>query len=306
VRLLPLAVAAFLAFPQAAVVREVAVTFDDLPASRPDVPPGVLERLTRDLLAAVHQHGVPAVGFVNEGKLFAGETLLVARVDVLRQWLKAGLELGNHTYSHADLHRASLEDFERDVLRGEKVTRELARVSGQRFRYFRHPYLRTGLSLDTKRAFETFLKQHDYTVAPVSIDNAEYIFAAAFDRATAGDRSRIRAAYLDYMDAVVAYYEDQSRALLGRELRQILLLHANALNAQAFGDLATRLKARGYRFITLERALEDPAYALEDTYTGPAGITWLHRWALTQKKPKTFFAGEPAVPDWISRASGTQ
>jgi hypothetical protein len=129
------------------------------------------------------------------------------------------------------------------------------------------------------------------------------VFAAAYDRAPIRDRQRIRTAYLDYMEAVVAYFEAQSRALLGRELRQILLLHANGLNADAFGDLAAFLAARGYTFITLERALEDPAYALEDAYVGPAGITWLHRWALTQKKPAGFFAGEPTVPVWISRAA---
>ena len=303
-RLLLSAAATVILFAQPGVVREVAVTFDDLPASRLEVTPAELDRLTRDLLAAVRQHGVPAVGFVNEGKLFAGATLQTARVTILRQWVEAGIELGNHTYSHADLHRTTLDDFERDVLRGEKITRDLAKVSNQRFRYFRHPYLHTGLSLQTKRTFETFLKQHGYTVAPVTIGNYEYVFAAAFDRAAAADRPRIRAAYLDYMASVVAYYEDQSRALLGRELRQILLLHANALNAQAFGDLAAKLKGRGYRFITLERALED--YALEDTFIGSGGITWLHRWALTQKKPNTFFAGEPVVPDWISRAAGTQ
>jgi peptidoglycan/xylan/chitin deacetylase (PgdA/CDA1 family) len=305
-RLLLSVAATVILVAQPGVVREVAVTFDDLPASRLEGTPAELDRLTRDLLAVVRQHGVPAVGFVNEDKLFAGTALQADRVTILRQWVEAGIELGNHTYSHADLHRTTLDDFERDVLKGEKITRDLAKVSGQRFRYFRHPYLHTGLSLQTKLAFETFLKQHGYTVAPVTIDNYEYVFAAAFDRAAAADRPRIRAAYLDYMASVVAYYEDQSRALLGRELRQVLLLHANALNAQAFGDLAAQLKGRGYRFITLERALEDPAYALEDTFTGSGGITWLHRWALTQKKPSAFFAGEPVVPDWISRAAGTQ
>ena len=53
--------------------RAVAVTFDDLPAT----PAGVvaddvvsLQALTRKLLSAVRKHGVPAVGFVNEGQLF--------------------------------------------------------------------------------------------------------------------------------------------------------------------------------------------------------------------------------------------
>ena len=39
---------------------------------------------------------------------------------------------------------------------------------------------------------------------------------------------------------------------------------------------------RGYTFVPLEQALADSAYASADTYTGPAGITWLHRWALTR------------------------
>jgi peptidoglycan/xylan/chitin deacetylase (PgdA/CDA1 family) len=64
-----LAVGAF-AIPHArAADRAVAVTFDDLPAP----PAGVvandvtsLRDLTRKLLSAVRQYGVPAVGFVNE------------------------------------------------------------------------------------------------------------------------------------------------------------------------------------------------------------------------------------------------
>jgi hypothetical protein len=74
------------------------------------------------------------------------------------------------------------------------------------------------------------------------------------------------------------------------------------LNADWFDELAASMRARGYRFITLDRALEDPAYRSADTYTGPAGLTWLHRWALTAgKKP---LAGEPAAPKWVVAAAG--
>lgn len=79
----------------------------------------------------------------------------------------------------------------------------------------------------------------------------------------------------------------------------MLLLHANALNADHFDALAQMIARRGYRFIPLDRALTDPAYDPEDRYTGPSGITWLHRWVLTQGKRGAFFAGEPAVPEAI-------
>ena len=97
--------------------RAVAVTFDDLPAT----PAGVvandvasLKELTRKLLSAVRKYRVPAVGFVNEGKLFVaggGPGDVNGRIGLLRMWLDTGLELGNHTYSHRDLNTMSLDQL---------------------------------------------------------------------------------------------------------------------------------------------------------------------------------------------------
>jgi hypothetical protein len=141
-------------------------------------------------------------------------------------------------------------------------------------------------------------------VAPVTIDNSDYLFAAAYDLAPADSvRQRVADEYIRYMEAVTAYYEQQSTALFGREIAQVLLLHANNLNADHFGRLAQMYARRGYTFVPLEHALADPAYASEDTYTGPAGITWIHRWALTRGRRGAFFAGEPTVPDWVQALS---
>jgi hypothetical protein len=85
-------------------------------------------------------------------------------------------------------------------------------------------------------------------VAPVTVDNYDYMFAAAFDRARVrGDdagRTKVTAAYLEYMERVVAFYEQQSVAIVGRVIAQTLLLHANALNAATFDDLARMLRRR--------------------------------------------------------------
>lgn len=288
------------------LAREVAVTVDDLPVVSPvrrDL--AHQRRVTAGLLAGLREHGVPAVGFVNEDKLLRGGEVDPERVELLRAWVRAGLELGNHTFSHPDLHRVPLEPFQEEVLRGEKVTRRVLAEDGREPRWFRHPYLHTGRDPETKRGLESFLAAHGYRVAPVTIDNYDYVFANAYDRAE-GDsalRERIRREYVDYMDDVFAYHEAQSVAFLGRDMRHVLLLHANALNADAFDALAERIEGRGYRFIPLERALEDPAYGMKDDYTGPAGITWLHRWALTVGKRGEFFAGEPEVPAWVREAA---
>jgi peptidoglycan/xylan/chitin deacetylase (PgdA/CDA1 family) len=288
--------------------RRIAITIDDLPTvSVTGSQIDEAERTTRELVAALKRHEVPAIGFVNEQKLQPDGRVDRRRVALLQQWIDAGLELGNHTFSHQDLHTVSLEAFQRDVVAGEGVSRELLRKAGKELRYFRHPFLHTGLSGETRRKFESFLKERRYVVAPVTVDNYDYQFAAAYDRAVASDdgdvRQKVVRSYLEYMEAVVAYYEQQSAAIIEREIAQTLLLHANALNAATIDRLAVMLKRRGYRFVSLGDALKDPAYQSADAYYGPAGITWLHRWALTKGKKGTFFAGEPAVPEWIELAA---
>ncbi len=85
-----------LAIPQPrAVERTVAVTFDDLPATPAALSPTMWRASRHDAEAAGRgaQNGVPAVGFVNEGKLFvegAGPEDVERRTGLLRMWLDAG------------------------------------------------------------------------------------------------------------------------------------------------------------------------------------------------------------------------
>ena len=281
--------------------RTVAVTVDDLPWARGDAfaEPRLAE-LTARLVGQLEAAGIPAVGFVNEGKLERAPT----RTALLERWTAAGLELGNHTYSHRSFYTTPRDTFQADVLRGEPVTRRLMAARGMRLRYFRHPFLNTGPDLATREAFERFLDERGYQVAPVTVDNSDYLYALAYDRAvTRGDSAamkRIGEEYVRAMDASFAYYEDLSRRLLGREPAQILLLHANELNAEYMDEVAAMMRRRGYRFATLEAALRDPAYAQPDRYAGRSGMSWLQRWAITRGVP---LGSEPAVAEWVQEAT---
>lgn len=293
--------------PQKTATRAVAVTFDDLPATHAGVvvnQPTNLEELTRRLLTAVRKYNVPAVGFVNEDKLFidgAAAQSVNRRIGLLKMWLDAGLELGNHTYSHRDLNTTSIEQFQTDLLRGETITRELLKARGMKLRYFRHPFLHVGSDLTTRRAFEAFLAKHDYVVAPVTVDNDDFVYAAAYaqalGRGEAARADRIADDYLRYMEEVFSFFEDVSRRVTGREIPQILLLHANTLNADRFASLAEALVRRGYRFVSLAAALEDPAYRLPDQFVGAPGNSWFNHWEITAgRKP----VPTPSPPKWIT------
>ncbi len=278
--------------------RAVAVTIDDLPVVR-GRNLGRMQEITRGLLEHMAFYEIPTIGFVNEQKL--GEPPAESeQVALLKQWLEAGHDLGNHTYSHPKFYDTPLAAYEADVLRGEVITAQLLSKRNEEPRYFRHPYLNTGPDLETKAAFEQFLDEQGYAIAPVTIDNDEYIYALAFDRGEAAAEStlaaRIGADYVRYMEEVFTFYEKLSRDLLGREPAQILLLHANALNAEYLDELAEMMQARGYRFISLESALQDPAYSLPDEYVGQSGLSWLQRWWITQGNERR---KEPPVPKWV-------
>lgn len=281
--------------------RTVAITIDDLPRPGRDRSLAAVENVSRLLLDTLKREKVPAIGFVNEQYLFVdGE--VDERIAVLRMWLDAGMELGNHTYAHSSLNQTPLWKFEDDVIRGETVTRRLLKQRNQALRFFRHPYTHTGRTREIRESFENFLSQRGYRVAPFTVENSDWIFDTAYRMAlVSGDddlAERVRAAYLDYTEAMFGYYEQRSRELLKREVAQIIVIHANEINAAVMDEFLARLRRRGYDFVSLEDALEDPAYQLEEGFFGAYGPSWLHRWALGMGRENRV-RDEPDPPKFI-------
>jgi peptidoglycan/xylan/chitin deacetylase (PgdA/CDA1 family) len=288
--------------------KAVAVTIDDLPAPGGGLVHNTIAGLrenTEKLLAACRKAGVPVVGFVNEAKLAVkGETAddRAAREAVLKLWTDNGFELGNHTFTHGSLNNSTLDAFKKDVIDGEPVTRRLMQQKGGALRYFRHPFLHVGTTLDIRRASEVFLAERGYTIAPVTVDGKDYIYASVYATAVRNGNketaAKLAADYLRFSDEKFAFAESSATRLLGRDISHVLLLHANAINADHFGALADVMKKRGYKFITLEEALKDDAYKQPDTYVGAWGHTWLRHWELSAGKTPSE-ATDP--PDWVMK-----
>lgn len=285
---------------------EVAVTFDDLPfvASRQDDTES-LRRWLKQVTTTLTVAQIPAVGFVNEEKLYRAGKLDPSRTVLLSDWLDAGLELGNHTFSHQSLNRVSADAFKTDIMRGELVTKALLEKRNLALRYFRYPFNDLGTDLRTRDSVREFLIQTGYTIAPITINNADWVFAKAYDAAREKNdlatMRRIATAYLNHMQAAFDYAEELTIDLFGSNIRQILVLHANKLNADSLSELITMIRDRGYVFISLEHALEHPAYQTPDSYAGSGGKSWLQRWAMTAGlRP-----GEgPPVPLFVRQLAG--
>ncbi|MET0582510.1 MAG: polysaccharide deacetylase family protein, partial [Pseudoxanthomonas sp.] len=161
--------------------RRIAVTIDDLPWARLEgIVPADLQARHQRLIEQLRRADVPVVGFVNENKLEVDGKVDPQRLAMLQDWLDARYELGNHTYSHADINEVGTSAFEKEILDGERQLRPLLAERGQVPRWFRHPYLRAGRTAEQKAAVATFLDAHGYRIAPVTVDNGEWVWAFAY------------------------------------------------------------------------------------------------------------------------------
>ena len=273
--------------------REISITIDDLPfAGPPDLTQA--KETTTKILDSLRAHKAPATGFVNERQLqVKGER--DQRVELLEQWLDAGMTLGNHTSSHPDFNKLTLEQYADEIIRGEVVTRALMRSKGHLRFYFRHPFTHTGDTPDKKAGLEQFLRSRNYLVAPFTVEAADYVFAAVYRKQP---ERRVLEAYLDHNDAMLAYFEKLAQDMFGRPIRHILLIHANTLHAACLSEMLDRFASRGYRYVNLDEALEDSAYQSKDGYVGAFGPSWLHRWTAGLGKPMDL-RSEPDPPKWI-------
>jgi peptidoglycan/xylan/chitin deacetylase (PgdA/CDA1 family) len=297
----------FTVLPAGSQTRTVALTFDDLPLA------GAIERLTpagklaatravnTAIFKTLRRHHAPAVAFVNEGKVIADGHENENRA-ILRDWIRQGGELGNHTYSHADLNSITVEQFEKEIVDGEPSVRSLMVEKGKPLRYFRFPFNHTGETVEKHDGIAGFLQQHGYQLATCTIENTDWMFTRAYELMLARNDTksarRLRTEYLEFTRKEVEYYVRLSEQIFGHEIPQVMLLHANRLNADTLDQTLKIFEKLNYRFITLEEAQADPAYKTPDTFLTAFGLMWPYRWA-KERNIKIDGKLEPEEPAWV-------
>jgi peptidoglycan/xylan/chitin deacetylase (PgdA/CDA1 family) len=249
----------------------VAITFDDLPWNGPGYSDAEIAGLTDTLLATLVDRGVPAAGLVTCRGIRDGAPLL-------REWLDAGMELGNHSTSHLDLNRTPVDEWLDDVARCDEAVSE---VVGAPLRWFRYPMLHQGDDRAVRDSVARALEGWGYANAHVTIDNSEWLLARAYDLAMrAGDEAEAEAvvdAYLAHLREAAAHFRTAAREKFGREVDHVLLLHANAIAARHIGQVLDGLEEDGFTIASLQEVLADPIYARVDEYVGPVGLSWIYR-----------------------------
>jgi peptidoglycan/xylan/chitin deacetylase (PgdA/CDA1 family) len=288
--------------------KQVCFSIDDLPVVSYGMNDSSFQKgITAKLISSLKRNHMPAIGFVIGKKLYTDTLRNPFQVSLIERWIDSGFDIGNHTYSHPDYNSVSLKEYTDDLLKGEAITKEILERKGIHLKYFRHPYLHVGSTKLKADSLSDFLTQHGSTTAPVTIDTDDYIFAVAYKRARMQKDTvlvqRIGQDYLAYMEKKILFYEYQSQVLFGRNIRQILLVHASWLNAEYLDSLALLYTSHGYTFISMEKALEDTVYQTPVTVYGKWGISWLDQWALSSGKQKDFFKDDPDPPEYIVKSA---
>ena len=227
--------------------RELAITIDDLPF----VGDSKSFHLNM-IISAIKTSAIPATGFI------IAKEANVQTWEVLKKFRDAGLGLGNHTLSHANLNRLSTEAYIQEIAVADKI---LAPILTEP-KFFRYPYLVTGAG-QKKSKIAQYLLSKNYQIAPISIDSKDFVFNQLLLSVPEGERRNflavLKPCYLDFIWQQTLKAEEHSRYHHKPDQAQILLIHANLLNAYVLPDIINLYKQNGFSFVSLEYALKPPS-----------------------------------------------
>jgi peptidoglycan/xylan/chitin deacetylase (PgdA/CDA1 family) len=254
--------------------RPLLISVDDLPVAGGGLhtDPGERELITRGLLAALAKHHVPAVGLVIWGNVKTGDDRVL-----LRRWLAAGHELGNHSASHLDLTKTGADAYIADAEAGRAgLAGFLAGEDDRHVRFFRYPFLAEGDTAAKLDAVRAYLARSGQRSLPVTIDDQDWEFEKPWVEARRKNDSkemeRVGDEYQEALHVEIRDQEAKGDGLSTRPVPQILLLHANEVGAAQWDRLFTWLEERGYRFAKADEVLADDAFQDPPRYVGDAGF----------------------------------
>jgi peptidoglycan/xylan/chitin deacetylase (PgdA/CDA1 family) len=270
--------------------RQVAVTIDDVP----NVNVFQRDKFRSILLERIEKLNIPVAIFINEKNIY-NTAFVEENIACLKRWLTSNIVTpGNHSFSHINYADTTLESFQQDIIKGEKLTAEIIR---RRPPYFRFPFNSLGNDSTSYAAIQNFLTIQGYIHAPFTIESEDWAFNALYEDALQNrdaDRAReIGQQYVIHTMNLFHHFETLCKNLFGRNIRHIYLCHDNQLNRDYLPALITELDKSGYSFISLEQALDDIVYQSTEYYIGRYGFSWIYRWEKDQDKRKAIMRGEP-------------
>lgn len=223
--------------------KTIAFTIDDLPFV------GEYRNFHLNMIIdSLTKEKVPATGFI------IAKEIRPDNWKMLQKFRDAGFGLGNHTYSHANLHTLKSHAYMREIKRADIILSPVLTEP----KYFRYPYLAMA-SGKKRNTILCYLKQNEYHVAPITIDTKDFAFNQyLLSVKEIGRRAyleELKPFYLEFIHNQTLKAEQYTQYHHHPQQSQILLIHANLLNAYVLPDIIQLYKHEGYELVSLEDAL---------------------------------------------------
>lgn len=271
----------------------VALTFDDVPAGgglhTDETRVGIITRLI-DELKANHLTGI--YGFVNGTGMDDDTDLQQA----LHLWLAAGMKIGNHTFTHPALDDTTAADYIHDIAENEPTLSQYD-PSGD-WHWFRYPYLEEGNTVEKREAVRSWLHQHGYRIAQVTLNFEDDDWDDPFGRCLAKhDQASIdwlKQSYMENAAEFIRVGREEQIIAFGHEVPNVLLLHETDFTTLMLPDLVKLLRSDGFHFDPIAKIERNPIYSLDPGEPNPGGGSITNQVLDARHLPYPPFKPEPA------------
>ncbi|NVJ59613.1 MAG: polysaccharide deacetylase family protein [Gammaproteobacteria bacterium] len=245
-----------IALDQVSLPKKIALTLDDSPRSANGYFDG--ETRSKKLIQLLDDKEVSQVAFFSVSSRLDDEGS-----ERLMRYAKAGHIIANHTHTHPDFNKLTLDEYKQDFLKAHHSLKDYPNFKP----WFRFPYLREGDTREKIDSMRNLLKKMDYTNVYITQNNYDWYLESLFQKAVKSGQKfqidNIKELYVDLMMQSIRYYDDMAIQHLNRSPKHILLLHEMDITALFLGDLIDQLRAEGWQIISPEEALEDPIAKIE-------------------------------------------
>ena len=200
--------------------------------------------------------------------------------ELQEEWLRRGNLIGNMSYTWKSVKKkkTSTEGFIAAIDKAEQGLAPLWLKFERKKKYFRYPALKLGLDEQRPRDVRAYLKQNGFVEVPATINTREDYFSQPYCSAqTRGDTvcaNFISATFKSLLLDKTIKARAAARKIAGRDIKQIWSIGASQLTCDLLGEVLRWFKAMGVKFITLDEALSDPFYAVEDVTNNANQIIW--------------------------------
>jgi peptidoglycan/xylan/chitin deacetylase (PgdA/CDA1 family) len=224
--------------------KAVAITIDDLPFV------GEYRNFHLNMMMeSMIEHQVPATGFIIASEVRKDNW------EMLHKFRDAGFGLGNHTFSHANLNRSETKTYLHEIKKADTLLLPVLTEP----KYFRYPYLAMSSGAKKNKVL-CYLAKKNYQVAPITIDSKDFVFNQRLLSVPEINRreylNELKPFYLDFIWQQTVQAEEHTQYHHNSDQAQILLIHANLLNAYVLPDIINLYQQKGYDFVNLEDALK--------------------------------------------------